>query len=101
VTTTTAKSKDTRRNARRSAGPKASASKAKDNADAERWYRRAAEQGRAEAQNNLGLMYIIGRGVPKNDAEAMKWFSRAAAQGYTPAQNNLAELRRQGRGGKS
>ena len=101
MTATTAKSKDSRRNTRRAAGAKVSASKAKDDADAEKWYRKAAERGGAEAQNNLGLIYVLGRGVPKDDAEAMKWFGRAAAQGYSPAQTNLAELRRQGRGGKS
>jgi len=97
----TAKGRDGRRNNRGAAGAKVSASKAKDDADAGRWYRKAAEGGRAEAQNNLGLLYVLGRGVPKDDAEAMKWFGRAAAQGYSPAQTTLAELRRQGRGGKS
>ena len=28
------------------------------------WYRKAAEQGHAEAQNNLGIMYAKGWGVP-------------------------------------
>ena len=101
MTAMTAKGKDGSRNTRRAAGAKVSASKVKDDADAERWYRKAAESGRAEAQNNLGLLYVLGRGVPKDDAEAVKWFGRAAAQGYGPAQTNLAALRRQGRGGKS
>jgi TPR repeat protein len=98
VTATPAKSKASRRNARRSTGPKKSASKAKDNADAEKWYRKAAERGFAEAQNNLGLMYVLGRGVPQDDSTAVKWFRKAAEQGYAPAQNNLGEMRRQGRG---
>jgi TPR repeat protein len=38
-----------------------------------RWYRRAAEQGVAEAQNSLGWMYREGRGVPQDDAEAARW----------------------------
>ena len=29
-----------------------------------RWYRLAAEQGLADAQNNLGLMYANGEGLP-------------------------------------
>jgi len=33
-----------------------------NNAKAVEWYRRAAEQGRAEAQLNLGNMYADGRG---------------------------------------
>lgn len=101
MSATTAKNKDSRRNGRRPAGPRVSASKVKDDADAEKWYRKAAERGHAEAQNNLGLIYVLGRGVRQDDAEAAKWFGRAAAQGYSPAQTNLAALRRQGRGGKN
>jgi hypothetical protein len=33
--------------------------------------RAAAEQGNASAQNNLGLMYNNGRGVPQDDAETV------------------------------
>jgi TPR repeat protein len=98
VTATPAKSKASRRNARRSTGPKTPRWQAKDDAVAEKWYRKAAEHGLAEAQNNLGLMYVLGRGVPQDDSTAVKWFRKAAEQGYAPAQNNLGEMRRQGRG---
>ena len=30
-----------------------------------KWYRRAAEQGNSGAQNNLGIMYNEGKGVPQ------------------------------------
>ena len=43
-----------------------------DYAEAVKWYRRAAEQGDAYAQNNLGLMYANGKGVPQDYAEAVK-----------------------------
>ena len=95
---TPAKSKASRRNARRSTGPKTPAWQAKDDAVVEKWYRKAAERGFAEAQNNLGLICALGRGVLQDDAEAVKWFRKAAEQGYAPAQNNLGEMRRQGRG---
>ena len=95
---TPAKSEANRRNAGRSTGAKVSASEAKDNAKAEKWCRKAAERGFAEAQNNLGLMYVLGRGVTQDDVEAVKWFRRAADQGYAAAQYNLDALRRQGRG---
>ena len=36
-----------------------------DDTEAVKWYRKAAEQGHAEAQNNLGVMYLNGRGVPQ------------------------------------
>ena len=52
----------------------------KNAAEAVKWYRKAAEQGDAEAQYNLGVMYDKGEGVPKNNVEAYKWFNLAAAR---------------------
>ncbi len=57
-----------------------------DDAEADRWYRRAAEQGLAIAQYNLGLKYDIGAGVPQDGAEAARWHRRAAEQGLADAQ---------------
>ena len=34
-------------------------------AEAMRWYERAAEQGEPRAQYNLGLMHLNGQGVPR------------------------------------
>ena len=48
--------------------------------------RKAAEQGDADAQFNLGLMYDIGKGVPQDYQEAVKWYRMAAEQGYADAQ---------------
>ena len=53
----------------------------KDEAEAVRWYRLAAEQGYAIAQHNLGVMYDKGEGVLKDDAEAVRWYRLAAEQG--------------------
>jgi hypothetical protein len=41
------------------------------------------------AQNNLGLMYREGDGVPKDGAAAFTWFRRAAQNGSVEAVNNL------------
>jgi TPR repeat protein len=30
------------------------------------WYRKAAAQGHATAQNNIGFIYLNGQGVPKD-----------------------------------
>jgi len=57
-----------------------------------------AEQGDADAQYNLGLMYLLGDGVPENDAEAVKWFRLAAEQGYATAQYNLGRMYANGYG---
>ena len=53
------------------------------------WFRKAAEQGYAPAQTNLGNMYMEGRGVPQDDAEGVRWYRMAADQGLADAQNNL------------
>jgi TPR repeat protein len=37
------------------------------------WFRKAAEQGLASAQGNLGFMYLNGEGVPQNYPEALNW----------------------------
>ena len=36
------------------------------------WYRKAADQGHAEAQYTLGCMCRGGRGVPQSDKEAVR-----------------------------
>ncbi len=43
--------------------------------------RRLAEQGHAQAQVNLGIMYSQGRGVPKDSVQAYRWYTLAAGQG--------------------
>ncbi len=66
--------------------------------DALEWYRKAAEQGLAEAQDTLGFMHAEGRGVTKDEAEAVKWYRKAADQGLAIAQWNLGTMYEQGRG---
>ena len=70
----------------------------KEHAEAVNWYRRAADQGYASAQSNLGLMYAKGEGVPKDDAEAVKWYRSAAEQGNATAQFNLSGMYLRGEG---
>ena len=43
--------------------------------------KRAAEQGNANAQLTLGIMYNLGEGVPQDFAKAHQWFERAAEAG--------------------
>jgi TPR repeat protein len=56
------------------------------------WFYRAAEQGYADAQFNLALLYANGEGVPQDMAEAVVLFKKAAEQGHVDAQNNLGAL---------
>jgi len=57
-------------------------------------YRKAAEQGDAKAQNNLGVMLADGRGVVKDEAQAVVWFRKAAEQGDALAQEKLKAMGR-------
>ena len=70
----------------------------KDDAEAVSWFRKAAEQGHAGAQYNLGLKYARGEGVPKDDAEAVSWYRKAAEQGHAGAQFNLGLMYARGEG---
>ena len=49
------------------------------------WYRKAADQGHASAQSNLGVMYEHGRACLRTDAEAVEWYHKAHAQGHEKA----------------
>ena len=69
-----------------------------DDAEAVKWYRKAAEQGHESAQFNLGVMYDNGEGVTEDDAEAVKWYRKAAEQGYDSAQYNLGVMYAKGEG---
>ena len=57
-----------------------------------------AEQGNANAQRNLGLMYDNGDGVQENDKTAVKWYTLAAEQGLDQAQSNLGLMYENGIG---
>ena len=50
-----------------------------------------AEEGQAEAQFMLGMMYRNGRGVPQNSKTAAKWWILAAQQGHVKALYNLGQ----------
>lgn len=52
----------------------------KDYSVAAMWLRKSAEQGNSDAQNDLGLLYEEGNGVPQDLAEAYFWYSLAAAK---------------------
>ncbi len=51
-----------------------------DYATALRLWRPMAEQGYPGAQNNLGVMYRDGQGVPEDNVRAYMWFSLAASR---------------------
>ena len=69
-----------------------------DFAAALREWRPLAEQGDAEAQNNLGVMYGNGRGVTQDYKEAVKWYRLAADQGDRGSQKQLGFMYDEGQG---
>ena len=70
----------------------------KDECQALKWLRRAAEQGHAAAQHCLGLLYSESNGLPQDDREAATWFGKAAKQGHALAQYKLGLMYEQGQG---
>jgi uncharacterized protein len=47
------------------------------------------DQGNADAQDNLAIMYYVGQGVPQNRSEAIRLYRLAAEQGNAHAQDAL------------
>jgi TPR repeat protein len=70
----------------------------KDEPLAASWYRKAAEQGDANAQYLLARMYFEGRGVAQDDAEAARWYRKAAEQNNADAEYALGLMYDNGRG---
>ena len=63
-----------------------------------REFRALAEQGNAEAQNNLGVMYRKGLVISKDYETAVKWYRLAAEQGNAVGQYNLGLMYKHGAG---
>ena len=60
--------------------------------------RKLADQGDADAQYYLGLMYSEGYGLPQNYSEAVKWWKLAAQKGGGYSFVNLGKAYETGRG---
>jgi uncharacterized protein len=69
-----------------------------DHVEAVKWVRKAAEQGFARAQHDLGLMYEFGTGVERSNEKAAEWYLKAAEQGYARAQFWLGYMYEYGTG---
>jgi len=57
-----------------------------DYASAIKAFRTLADQGNANAQFNLAVMYEQGQGVPQSHEEALKWYRLSASHGFPEAQ---------------
>lgn len=58
------------------------------------WVRKAAEQGHAQAQSDMGELYATGQllVIRKNVVEADKWFILSSRQGHGAGTRNMKEL---------
>jgi uncharacterized protein len=70
----------------------------RDPSKAVKWLRKAAEQGSARAQCQLGLNYASGIGVKPDKFEGARWLRRAADQGLAEAQFDLGLCYAKGEG---
>ena len=61
-------------------------------AEAVKWYTKAASQGHAAAQNNLGYCYEKGFGVDEDIEKAKYWYQKAVDLGNSKAKINLERI---------
>ena len=52
----------------------------RDDAEAIEWFLKAADQGFAPAQINLGVLYERGQGVPEDFVQGYKWLSLSTSR---------------------
>ena len=56
------------------------------------WFRKSAEQGNAEAQFDLGILFHNGQGVKWDSAEGDDWLRKAEEQGYCDGKVRIGGL---------
>ncbi len=57
-----------------------------------------AEKGNAEAQSLVGLMYDLGKGLPRDTGQALRWYRAAADQGNAAGEFHLGTIYLNGAG---
>lgn len=60
---------------------------------AARTFKRLAKRDHAEAQYQLGMLYLYGKGVEQDTQQGITWLKQAATEGYAyMAANELSQL---------
>ena len=62
------------------------------------WFRKAATQGYAPAEFQMGQLYDFGFGVIGDAEQAFGWYRKAAEDGHAAAQRAVGDFYRRGRG---
>ena len=68
----------------------------KDETEAVKWYRSAAESGHALSQYDLGFMLLLGEGINKDIEKGLWWMEQAAKNGNASAARLLSETYQNG-----
>jgi len=62
------------------------------------WFRKAAAQGYADAEFQMGQLYDFGFGVGQDDRDALAWYRKAAEHSSAAGQRAVGDFYRKGRG---
>src|SRR6266446_796714 len=71
----------------------------KNLAQADEWFRKAAEQNHRDAQFRLAVASLAGQGMETNDVEGLHWLRRAADGGWPLAEYVLGSYYSTGKHG--
>jgi TPR repeat protein len=69
-----------------------------DTAEAVGWFKKAAAQGYAPAEFQMGQLFDFGFGVEQDDAQALAWYRKSGEHGSAAGQRSVGEFYRKGRG---
>lgn len=69
----------------------------KDDSIATKWLEKAAVEGNAYAENELGAIYFEGDGVTRNPRLAADWWEKAARRGNVEAECKLGKMLMEGK----
>lgn len=64
--------------------------------DAQRWLRAAADKGHARAQDRVGTLYVLGKGVKQDYKEGQRWYQMAEKSNLPLARYHLGLMEWQG-----
>jgi TPR repeat protein len=67
-----------------------------NSADGQKWLRAAADKGHARAQDRVGTLYALGKGVKQDYKEAQRWYQMAEKANLPLARYHLGLMEWQG-----